>query len=185
MNVLLIFTGLGLTGLVLFSLAAVCPVRAHVSISWENCNIKGDVVLTLLGRTIFRSAHKQSGRKKKGRLRDFYDLFKEEMRRIVLEELEIRALLNTGSACTTALAAGALWGIVPAAASRFAGYFDAEYLKPDLCIQPEYSGGLRWSLTARCILNAPLDHIIFMLRRWIWFRIRNRFRRSAHERSSY
>ncbi|MDR1205922.1 MAG: hypothetical protein LBL26_10655 [Peptococcaceae bacterium] len=174
-----------LAALVLPPAAAACPVRAYVSIAWENGSFRRDIVLTVCGRTFYRTADRKSKQKKKTDWRYWRGFFREEIRQIILEKLDVKVVLNAGSPWATAMGAGVLWGIVPSAANWFAKHFDARYLKPDLRVQPEYSGELRWSLTADCILNAPLDHIIFMLQRWIWHRIQNRFRRRVYERSSH
>jgi hypothetical protein len=174
-----------LAALILLPLAAACPVRAHVSIHWENDVFQKNIYLTYWGRPFYRFANRRREQKEKASLGRLREIFKEEICRIALEKLEIKVAVNAGDPCATAMAAGVLWGIVPSAASWFAKNFDARYLKPDLRVQPEYSGEPRWELTADCILSASLDHIIFVLQRWICHRIQNKFRRCAHERSSH
>jgi hypothetical protein len=180
-----VLTAVVLAVLLLPPLTAACPVRAHISIAWENGLFRRDIVLTFCGRTFYRVADKKSKQRKRANLWYLRGVFEEEIRQIILEKLDVKVILNAGDPWATAMTAGVLWGIVPSAAGWFAKHFDVRYLKPDLRVQPEYSGELRWSLTADCILNAPLDHIIFVLQRWMWRRIKNRFRRNAHERSSH
>jgi hypothetical protein len=157
--------------------AALCPVRIRVSGRWEEGELHKRVDCVVLGRRLPWPGAGGKGGDGETSLLDWRAFFGEEVSQAVLEKLEVTLTLNAGAPWITPIAAGAAWGALFTAAAWLACYFDARFVKPKLRVQPVFYGPAHVSAAFDCILNLPLDHIIFILQRLVVYHIRKRIRR--------
>jgi hypothetical protein len=172
----------GILGIVVWTMVlftALCPVRIRISGTWEDGKLNKNVDCVIFGRRLSRFTGQDRNGADETSLRRWWAFFGEEISQTALEKMEVTLALNTGDVCITAVASGIAWGAMMMAAAWLTRHFDARFLKPKLCVQPEFYGPAHVSAVFDCILTVPLDHIIFILQRLALYYIRKKIRRKV------